>query len=338
MNSNRTGRHNLHRANTERESFLLSGEADRYLIRLMEEMMPNYTENRRFTTNVPRYATETNETILFMRYLRETMSEYNTNMTRFLETMDSLEYHISTHRINAQNINENRRRETRNMDVPPVFTNQPRTTGARQSTSPQPNINARYDPFFGRTLNEFMRNVDPSFYNRIRGVFNNRYQDVVVRPTTEQILNATEEITFELPNVVNGLSTSHSRCPITLEDFTDGELVTRIRHCGHTFQQHAIANWFNSNVRCPVCRYDIREWRTSEENWDVSGNPIDSDDEEPNENPPDRINSLINEITTGLNSAIQTYINSDSVTNYPNTAVYTFTIPLNYNDASGNNY
>jgi len=324
MNTNFSqGRHTrqgFSTANTERESFILSGEVDRYLIRLMEEMMH---DNRRFNTGIPRYATETNETIVFMRYLRETMSEYNVNMTRFLDTMDSLENHISTHRINAQNINENRRRESRTADTQP-------TSGASTNRGTTPNT---------RLNTNHWRPIDPSFYNRIFGRYTTQ-QNVIVRPTTEQILNATEEITFEEPNVVNEEDdTRHSRCPITLEDFADGELVTRIRHCGHTFNRPAIANWFNTNVRCPVCRYDIRDWRP----LDVSGNSIV--DEFPDlidNDSANTLNTLVNELTTGLNSAIQTYMNTeynrDSITNYrlyPDTAVYTFSIPLNYQDASG---
>ena len=42
--------------------------------------------------------------------------------------------------------------------------------------------------------------------------------------------------------------------------------MIQIRHCGHTFQEHAIMNWFQSNTRCPVCRYDIRDYHPTTEN------------------------------------------------------------------------
>jgi hypothetical protein len=83
-------------------------------------------------------------------------------------------------------------------------------------------------------------------------------RDVVIRPSVEQISNATEEISY---------STNHSRytftnttCPITLEEFQEGEILRRINHCGHVFRESAIQNWFRQNVRCPVCRYDIRDY------------------------------------------------------------------------------
>ena len=34
-----------------------------------------------------------------------------------------------------------------------------------------------------------------------------------------------------------------------------------ILYCGHLFSPNELANWFQSNVRCPICRYDIREYR-----------------------------------------------------------------------------
>ena len=49
-----------------------------------------------------------------------------------------------------------------------------------------------------------------------------------------------------------------SNCPITLDSFEEGEQICQIIHCGHCFSETAIKNWFRFNVRCPVCRYDIR--------------------------------------------------------------------------------
>ena len=79
--------------------------------------------------------------------------------------------------------------------------------------------------------------------------------DVVVRPTNEQITVATEILPF-----VSSETHNNTSCPITLEEFIDGESVQRIRNCGHIFREGAIADWFSRNVRCPICRYDIRTY------------------------------------------------------------------------------
>ncbi len=76
---------------------------------------------------------------------------------------------------------------------------------------------------------------------------------VIVRPSRQQIDTATELIS---PNS----ATSGEQCAICQEALaaTTGQL-RRIRHCGHDFHQSCIDVWFTGNVRCPVCRHDIRE-------------------------------------------------------------------------------
>jgi len=48
-----------------------------------------------------------------------------------------------------------------------------------------------------------------------------------------------------------------------MEDFSDTDMVTIIRPCGHIFHTDMLTNWFRSNCRCPVCRYDIREYSSN---------------------------------------------------------------------------
>jgi len=33
-----------------------------------------------------------------------------------------------------------------------------------------------------------------------------------------------------------------------------------IRHCRHIFNTNSLISWFNTNCKCPVCRYDIRNY------------------------------------------------------------------------------
>lgn len=79
---------------------------------------------------------------------------------------------------------------------------------------------------------------------------------VIVRPTTEQIQNASRLIRYG--DIDNPLSES---CPISLDEFNDDDQVRQLLPCGHIFHQSQFQEWFNSNVRCPVCRYDIRNYR-----------------------------------------------------------------------------
>ena len=82
----------------------------------------------------------------------------------------------------------------------------------------------------------------------------NFLSNVPVFPTPEEIVRATRIIPFGV--VDNPINT---QCPITLAPFNMTDNVMQILHCGHIFDIVHLNGWFRNNVRCPVCRYDIRE-------------------------------------------------------------------------------
>ena len=84
------------------------------------------------------------------------------------------------------------------------------------------------------------------------------FTPVNVYPTQEQINTASRNVRYG--DIVRPTNTT---CPITLETFSDNSEVTVIRHCGHVFNTVDFNSWFRINCRCPVCRYDIREYTTS---------------------------------------------------------------------------
>jgi hypothetical protein len=88
-------------------------------------------------------------------------------------------------------------------------------------------------------------------------VLNNFLQPVEIYPTQSQIETATRRVRY--CDISRPINTS---CPISMEDFNDNDMVMVIRHCGHTFHTEQLMNWFRSNCRCPVCRYDIRTYNT----------------------------------------------------------------------------
>ena len=81
--------------------------------------------------------------------------------------------------------------------------------------------------------------------------------DVVVRPTFEQIQNAVRNIQYS--TIIEPINDS---CPISLEPFQQQDNVTQINQCNHIFNTNELNHWFESNVQCPVCRYDIRNYQT----------------------------------------------------------------------------
>ncbi len=81
-------------------------------------------------------------------------------------------------------------------------------------------------------------------------------EPVVVRPTAEQIARATEVIHPE---------TEEHDCAICQDGITTRQQCRKILHCGHWFHKDCIDPWFRQNVQCPICRYDIRDYRVSAE-------------------------------------------------------------------------
>ena len=232
------------------------------------------------------------------------INNYNQNISRFLSTMS--DYRRDIHVLQNQLFNN---RETR------VNTNNISTSTTTESTD----TNARR-----RNRSNFRF---PLFRNNV--TFSNltpAFDDVIVRPSLEQINNSTEILVYNTNiNLVN------TRCPITMEDFSIGDSISRIRYCGHTFHEDSINSWFRSNVRCPVCRYDIRDYpNTNNASSDISSNNTTEINE--NTNDPtdteisnDIINQLTNQLTTLFTSAMENQINNNDISQ---NRVFTFDIPI----------
>ena len=75
-------------------------------------------------------------------------------------------------------------------------------------------------------------------------------EPVIVRPTAEQIATAT---TLEV------VTSGDEDCAICQDTITANTEARTINACDHQFHAGCIDTWFQQNVRCPVCRHDIRE-------------------------------------------------------------------------------
>jgi hypothetical protein len=97
-----------------------------------------------------------------------------------------------------------------------------------------------------RTLSTPMASI-----GRLMGNFND---PVNVVATPRQISRATTHRLYE-----DIETPTNDRCPICLEVFQANSEVTQINNCRHIFNRAELATWFETNVRCPVCRFDIRD-------------------------------------------------------------------------------
>ncbi len=77
-------------------------------------------------------------------------------------------------------------------------------------------------------------------------------EDVLVAPTFVQIESATSLSTVTEEQ-------TDDQCSICQEFFTAGQTLRIIHHCEHEFHRTCIDRWFQQNVHCPVCRFDIRD-------------------------------------------------------------------------------
>ena len=136
------------------------------------------------------------------------------------------------------------------------------TNNSRQNGSSNPRININGIPYILENIQHFnafprttpnattSANFIDSFMNLM-----DFQSNVPIIPTREQILNATREIQFgQIENPIN------TTCPISLESFQETDTITQILYCGHNFNTRQLNTWFHSNVRCPMCRYDIRDY------------------------------------------------------------------------------
>jgi len=95
------------------------------------------------------------------------------------------------------------------------------------------------------------RTFPRAIISRAMGNFND---PVNVVATPRQISTATTQRLYE-----NIETPTNDRCPICLEIFQPNSEVTQINNCRHIFNRAELATWFETNVRCPVCRFDIRD-------------------------------------------------------------------------------
>jgi hypothetical protein len=212
-----------------------------------------------------------NSDILFINILN---SIYNDNLRIIHHLMDHNDEIIGT-LINImnnrrRNINPtfNRNRHTSNVNINNTngYTNQrrmfidnipyyldnmqlftlPNTTTERNSTNRNTYSNPNLTNQFSRILHSFLEPIN-------------------VTPSQTQIQNATRNIVYG--DILDPINNS---CPISLENFTDTSNVTMIRHCRHIFNTSSLMAWFDSNCKCPVCRYDIRDYRVNINNANIS--------------------------------------------------------------------
>ena len=243
------------------------------LYRSLEEIQKNmgfvarrgnaFLDNRRVTTSDRVYTINADQ-----RFMIETYKEMYNTILHHIEFLYSQLAHVpQQYNPNYQNQNQNQNQRPNNLfyfDGQYYYTidhANPMNLTPNQVPPPPPPIHFAVPPpprppapiqrppiirTTQRTLSTPMASI-----GRLMGNFND---PVNVVATPQQISTATTNLLYE--NIETPLN---DRCPICLEVFQSNTEVTQINHCRHLFNRTQLATWFQTNVRCPVCRFDIRD-------------------------------------------------------------------------------
>lgn len=229
----------------------------------------NYNYNYNSNSNSI-YSNTNNNTDINRRLLDFYITQYNDTLDRIEYLYRSLETTNNRIDILYNNINNNRGSRNRNRrnrynyndhsryhdyySLPSNNDNTYYNTNTRYTDNPE--INNRNNNYNNRYTNSpelNNRNTNTNTNDDLTSLFNTFLQNVPIIPSEEEILNSTRIVRYE--TIINPLNEA---CPISLDRFQPEDYVTQINYCGHIFKSEELNSWFNNNVRCPVCRYDIR--------------------------------------------------------------------------------
>ena len=134
---------------------------------------------------------------------------------------------------------------------------------------------------------------------------------VPVRPNQAQIRRATTNLLFRDVDTPTNLL-----CPITQQPFESNDNVTIINHCRHIFSRTELAEWFGANVRCPVCRFDIREHQTGVPTNNDTPTPSNIEhDDAGDDTDADTERHILNNLADSINSEIERLSGNETSTN-----------------------
>lgn len=283
-------------------------------LRIINQLIEQNSEITRTLTNLMNDIRTNNSRNIFNNNLNEQTNvptngnNINTNLNDRRIYIDNIPYYIVDEiqffTIPNSNTNENTNANA-NANV-----NSSRNTNANANVNnrhrrPLRTTRNRLSQRYNNDMHIFMREnsepILPTLFGRGHGILNSFFQPINVVPTQAQIENATINVIYR--DIINPINAS---CPISLETFTETSNVTMIKHCKHIFNTQNIMSWFNSNCKCPVCRYDIRDYIDNENN--------NSSNDEENDN-----NNNDNEGTNTDDNNDNININNDETNNTNNT-------------------
>lgn len=242
----------------------------------------------------------------------ETMINYNTNMLQYQANIREMLRLINVNSINYRlRMNENRQTH-QNRNSFRHFTN----TTHRQNGNNSFLFSQWTQPLFNQTRPRILSQTQINQYT-----------------TTFTYSDQSQELINE------------TRCPISLENFQNGDSLCQIIGCGHVFLRTNLMNWFRRSHQCPICRYDLMNNRPQQnvqnnetgpqENTETAEtNPPQNTETNQNDPPQQNAGSNIQQnLEQEMYNLMQTFIDASISGLSSNYDISVNTIPLN--DMSG---
>lgn len=226
--------------------------------------------NNKFSNSIIMSTNESTH-ILLLQYMRIISRQQDTliNTINSMQQQNENLYSLISDLIRIQNETATTRTTTTRQ--------QPRTYASTNRTRRTTINRPRTRMFFPSTLSGITERINrtprivthaPSMRVNIPGTVNqntttedilnesfNSYNPISIRPSLFQIRRATRILEFR--DISN---TTHQICPIDREILNPSDTVMQILHCNHYFRESNLRRHFRNNTRCPLCRFDIRNY------------------------------------------------------------------------------
>ena len=244
-----------------------------------------YNDNIRQINNLSESIHLLNETNSEIRNLLTQILYTNTNRrNQFYRPTSSSLPNFRQHITAPSHMRSNVRRVTANTGLYDFLTNENDNHNDNHNDNDNDNDNDNHNQNDHLYRNRNTRtdttrtNVNANRNTNVSQFWQNFFQPIAIFPTQTQIETATR--TVQYGDIVSPMNRA---CPISLENFNDTDIVSVIRFCSHIFNRDELNTWFRTNCRCPVCRYDIRNYQPNM-NRDTTDHPSESREQSESEN------------------------------------------------------
>ncbi len=119
-------------------------------------------------------------------------------------------------------------------------------------SSPQSNTIETDEEFTRALYGDIFRIL---FRNSLNGTQNQNQNNAVNNRNLEQYYTEFTYLPIRDPSGID--ADQNVICPISMEEFREGEQLCRLNRCQHTFKKEPLRRWLRNHNTCPVCRENI---------------------------------------------------------------------------------